>query len=469
MCAASPLSRIARAHTSHMAEDDAVWSAILPEGVARTPGDPPPPPVDFRDGYVLPAHFEKPLAPLFRDAKQRDLCFEEKNHIYSFRGVPTTTSVTALAHQFEKPFDPIGAIAGMRASRTQAWPRAEYVVNLHENDADHWDCRKGCLATHDGKTVAVVQPHSMFADVTHARMLEMVDAVRLRTCTAPREELELFAFDRALSDEEIQDKWADKGLLARNMGTEAHFQAELALNGLPFRSWEPEMLVLRDFVATRLVPAGMTAFATEKEIVCPDADLAGSIDAIVYDARAGLYHIIDFKRSDKLQKDLWGFGKMKAPFGHLDSSKGAGYALQLSIYQYVLEREYGLPIGDRVLLSLHPDAPFATSVPYLRAETEYIMNRRFALVRARAAAANEDAALRCAATGAPCADAVRLEDGRVVMERVALLRGLAHTAAQDVRDRFEARVAALEEPVELDRAQCTAWRRRMPQEGLVPF
>jgi len=46
---------------------------------------------------------------------------------------------------------------------------------------------------------------------------------------------------------------------------------------------------------------------------------------------------------------------MRAPFAHLDDCKGAAYALQTSLYQYILERDYGMTIGERVLLSLHPD------------------------------------------------------------------------------------------------------------------
>ena len=58
-------------------------------------------------------------------------------------------------------------------------------------------------------------------------------------------------------------------------------------------------------------------------------------------------HIVDHKRSDKLQRDLRGFGKMTGDFAHLDDCKGAGYALQTSIYQYILERDYGMTIGIR--------------------------------------------------------------------------------------------------------------------------
>ena len=173
-------------------------------------------------------------------------------------------------------------------------------------------------------------------------------------------------------------KWRRDGMRASHMGTDRHHLAECFFNGLPYRWWEPDIEVLHRFVREHMLPHGLVAFNTEKEIVCRDANVAGSIDLIVWDPRRRVHHIIDFKRSAKLRTQLRGFGKMAEPLGHLDNCKGAGYALQTSIYQYILQRDYGLVIGDRILLSLHAEEPFVTSVPYLEEETRYIMERRFA-------------------------------------------------------------------------------------------
>ena len=70
-----------------------------------------------------------------------------------------------------------------------------------------------------------------------------------------------------------------------------------------------------------------------------------------------------------------------------------------------------------MLLSLHPDAPFATSVPYLKAEVEYIMLNRIARVRARREVAAEHPAFVCSLSGAPLVDAVYLDDGTTPMEK----------------------------------------------------
>jgi hypothetical protein len=274
---------------------------------------------------------------------------------------------------------------------------------------------------------------------------------------------EWYSYARAMTDLEITSKWAANGNEKSHLGTERHLLAELFFNGLPFRWWEEDMRVLYEFCHNHLIPNGIVGHNTEKEIILPEADLAGSLDLIVWDARRNVYHIIDHKRSDKLRAQMRGYGKMKAPFNHLDDCKGAGYALQTSIYQYILERQYDMKFGDRILLSLHNEAPFATSVPYMKAEVEYIMNTRIAEVAARRATG-----MVCDVTGAPLVDAVRLEDGRTVMEKQAILMDVPFTVDGETRRRFVAEVDRLVKRVEMEKP-VIAWRTLMPEDGIVPF
>ena len=68
--------------------DAAAWAAVLPAGVVVQEGDPPPAPSTFGQGYVLPVHSEKPLQAISAHPLDADLSFEEKSHVYSFRGRP---------------------------------------------------------------------------------------------------------------------------------------------------------------------------------------------------------------------------------------------------------------------------------------------------------------------------------------------------------------------------------------------
>lgn len=451
---------------------DPTLDAVLPDGLQRQTGEPTRlAPQNYDTNYVLPAHCEKPLQTIHKHALDDCIVFYEAPHVYTVNGVPTTISVTGLAHGFETPFVPEEAIRMMKTSRSQAWPRLEYVVE--PQPYKEVDATRGLLVHALGKTLGVVPAHAMSTMDDPNKAKELIRSVCI---TAYKEEdAEYYTFSRAMTDDEIAKSWKDKGRVASNKGTEAHYLAECFFNGLPTRWWEPEMVTVFDFAKTHMIPKGMTSYNTEKEICCKDADLAGSIDLIVWDPSTKLHHIVDFKRSDKLKKDLRGYRRMKKPLDHLDDCKGAGYALQTSIYQYILERDYGMNIGERVLLSIHPDQPFVTSVPYLKAEVEYIMESRFAVVRARRRVADMKPEFKCSVSGAPLVDSVRLDDGSRVMEKMAQIMTeegspVKYTVDRETRLAFDAEVKRVMEEVPLPpKTSVAMWKKRMPEEGIEPF
>ena len=326
------------------------------------------------------------------------------------------------------------------------------------------------MAVLDGKTISVCQPFSI---TSKTNVIDYLKAVSVKGSEWD-DTVEIYTFSREMSEEEILTKWKKKnGEISRNKGTDAHYLAELFFNGLPTRDCG-EMDIVCDFVTRHMVPRGLLAHNTEKEIVCRDADLAGSIDLIVYDPVNKVHHIVDHKRSEKLRSQMRGFQRMSDPFSHLDDCKGAGYALQTSIYQYILERDYGMKIGDRILLSLHPDNPFVTSVPYLKTEVEYIMKKRFDLVQTRKKVASSSPEFRCGLTMAPIVDAVRIvggeHDGLFVMEKVALVRNLRYEVDEGLRGRFEHAVSTqLPAAPQLRTCDCIPWKRSMPESGIRPF
>lgn len=453
--------------------DHEILDKILPSGLERQSGPPPPPPYDFEEGYVLPSHCEKPLQLLNYDSRMdHRLKFFEKGHIYTFDGVPTSCSGSYLAHLYQKHFDPDAAIPLMKTSRSQAWPRLEYVLDARKEEGVLPG--RGCLLHCGGKTIGVLHPHNMESDSTEEDVRTALSTTR--RCTPGSEMTEdevVYSFERGMTDEEIKDLWEKKGRLASNLGTEAHYLCELFLNGLPSRWWEPEMKVLFDFVRDYAVPNGIVVHNTEKEIYSTEADMGGSVDAILYDTRNDMYIILDFKRSDKLKNDVHNSfsTKMLPPLSHLDDCRGASYSLQLGIYQYVLEKDYGLNVSDRILLSIHPDAPFVTSVPYLKAEVEFIMLTQASKVTARKKVMQSSPdRFTCCLTASPLVDAVRLKGGDLCMEKAAVLNGYSYEVDEEVRREFEDAVQSVMEKVPPPLpADCLPWKRRIPKEGIPPF
>jgi hypothetical protein len=451
-------------------------ASILPEGLEITSGCSPPPPVNFEDGYRLPPHCEKPLQKLHPHPLDVKLSFFEKPHVYTFEGIPLSGSVTFLAHLYEEHFDADKVILNMRCPSsfaTQSWPRLEYVIDPQLGGLT---AERGALLVRNDKTIASIDAGCMEENASSDSIESALRCLVRPECGNSNDtavDLRVFSFERSKTLSEIKKQWKDKANLASNLGTEGHFQCELCLNGLPCRWWEPEIQTLLRFAREELAPRGIFVWNTEKEIVCRDADIGGSIDVILWDTRKQVFHILDYKRSDKLANDMCSAfrKKLKPPLQHLDDCSGAKYALQTSIYQWILERDYNMPVGDRILLSIHPDSPFQTSVPYLREEVDYIMQERLNLVQARADVARTYPQLCCSRTGAPLVDAVRIcESGILVMQRVVLLSEETYEIADDIRRVFDEQVESRmrDHSVHVIHS-CEKWQKKMPKGGRAVF
>ena len=456
---------------------DPSLDSILPNGVFRKSGPCLKGEEDFLNGYTLPAHTEKQLSLLRGQIGKTEIVFHEIEHVYECgewgkgKKAPASSSVTPIAHSLEKEFVKEEGLRLAKESKRQAWPRLEYVVSpLPLNRSkEGWNYKKGILITRGGNTLASLPPHKMKVGSTVEEAVSLLNHLAIHHDSLG--ENEVFVFERGMEDWEIFKAWEEKGKVASNMGTDRHYMAECFLNGEPFRWWEEDMKCLYSFCEEHLIPRGIVSYATEMVVYSHDLDLAGSLDAVFWDERKGIYHIVDFKRSDKLASQMKGFTRMKPPFSHLDSCKGAGYALQLGIYKYILEKEYDMKVGDLILLSLHSSSPFSTSVPYLSSEVEYLMSNRKEVVRARREVAAKERKFKCSLTGAPAFDAVRLKgSGEIAMMKAAQIYGFEYEEDEETRKQFEEEVERERGgEVPLHKPTCEQWWKRMPAQGIPPF
>lgn len=438
---------------------------------------PPPRPPHFDQRYELPAHREMPLHTLNKHALDARMEFLEEPHVYLFDGRPCSDSVTGVAHKYQTPFDADAAIGMMKGSKKERWPRLKYTRNPRRmSSMEEVSASIGVLIVDaSGLTVSVVQPHNFGPETTSEQILENLQLLRIaktfkrtRDDESAASEDVIYLFERAMTDDEIKASWEANGMDARNRGTEAHLQMQLYAEGQPYRPDDEEVVIgLRYFDR---ISDDWEAYRCEWEIVYPEADLAGSIDLVIRNRKTNRFAVIDYKRSDKLSDRLIGYGRMKGDMAHLEDCDGAAYALQLSIYQYVLEHVYGLQVDDRILLSLHPDKPFCTSVPYLEKEVEHIMAQRRETTRVRA-----QCPYRCKLSDRSLHDAVVIElDGAMlsVDGKTALVRG--HEKIEDdhqmrtivdewVNARIDKNLWA-----EYDTAKMPRWRSMMPKTGIQP-
>ena len=179
-----------------------------------------------------------------------------------------------------------------------------------------------------------------------------------------------------MTPEEVKALWERKGEEARNLGTMMHAKIERHYLGLPNSTDDTYRLFERFTEYYHLTP-----YRTEWTIYDEDSGIAGTLDLL--NLHQGIFTIFDWKRSNKIMvcgspetNNRWGKCAF-SPISHIPDTAYWHYALQLSIYRYILEKNYGIHASGSKLGIFHPDngRPYVVDVPYLRQEVIALLNR----------------------------------------------------------------------------------------------
>ena len=177
---------------------------------------------------------------------------------------------------------------------------------------------------------------------------------------------------RQMTDEELCALWAANGKAASARGTLLHYHAEAHCNDVsvePPHSPDFKMVVL---LVEALRDMGFKPYRTEVCVIHIGLCCAGQIDALFIDD-AGSLALLDWKRSTVTFDKC--FRPLGPPLEHVPDCNGFLYMLQLALYKYICESEYGLTIDSLFLGVVHPtqDKPRLIRMPYLREEIEAIV------------------------------------------------------------------------------------------------
>lgn len=181
------------------------------------------------------------------------------------------------------------------------------------------------------------------------------------------------------SVEEILRIWANKGEESRVLGTALHKNIEYYYQDISISDTEDKAYCLFKQFAEKMT---LEPYRTEWAVYDEKYKIAGTIDFVDY--QNGEYIIYDWKRSDKIidngipvKHNKYGV-KGKYPIEHLDDTPYYHYALQLSLYKFILENNYGLKISDLRLGIFHPayNKPYILRIPYLEKEINDIFGLR---------------------------------------------------------------------------------------------
>jgi len=282
----------------------------------------------------------------------------EANHTYVVNGRIGYTSTTTMIKQYFDKFNPIVVSAGMVASRKWQW-NDEYRV-----PAEAWADRE--LARrwqeHGEMMSAWSEPlqqaarqfvsGNMHWPAFHAELCrEAATSVICRE--AERAMTQQF---RDLCAEHIRLSWTERA----DLGTAMHERIEHYFEGLTTRATleardEPELRQFFKWHDDGLVPQGYEPFRMELRWYDDALQCTGSIDALFRHAGTGNLIMVDWKRSKDIRRT--GFdGKLgTGPFADLADCNYTHYALQQSMYRYMLEKHTPHRLTGMYLLICHPN------------------------------------------------------------------------------------------------------------------
>ena len=170
-----------------------------------------------------------------------------------------------------------------------------------------------------------------------------------------------------MSPAQIKEQWGRNGADAAALGTKLHADIESFYNDEPVANDSPEyqyFLKFNDDLKT------LTPYRTEWTVFDEELSISGSID-MVYQRADGDLVIYDWKRVKCIEKSsrFAGVGKKDA-IAHLPDTNFWHYALQLNLYKFLLEKNYGVKVVGLCLVCLHPDKSKAEIVHVCDLQTE---------------------------------------------------------------------------------------------------
>ena len=172
----------------------------------------------------------------------------------------------------------------------------------------------------------------------------------------------------------IKAQWAAAGAEAAQLGTALHADIEHFYRGEPFENASPEFGYFRAFAAQ----CPLRPYRSEWKVFHEEAGIVGTID-MLFERPDGQLEIYDWKRCKKLERhDPWNKTPLHEAVAHLPDTNYWHYALQLNLYQFVLEANYDKKVAARNLVVLHPNAKTfqVASVPDLQQEIRDLLCKK---------------------------------------------------------------------------------------------
>jgi hypothetical protein len=180
-----------------------------------------------------------------------------------------------------------------------------------------------------------------------------------------------------LQDYIIKQMWEEKGIEASEKGTFLHDQIEKFYLGYPYQ----EPIEFGSFRKFNNEHDSLQPYRTEWRIFDEEFQVSGTVDFIakngtefeMYDWKRSL-KVVDPSTGNPIVENRWQQGFLG--LNDLGDTSFNHYAIQLSMYRYMLEKRYDIHLSRMFLVVLHPDYKqyFKVDVPYFKDRVEYILS-----------------------------------------------------------------------------------------------
>lgn len=183
---------------------------------------------------------------------------------------------------------------------------------------------------------------------------------------------------------DIRNEWAAEAERGSSEGDNTHMYAEGLISGWP-REQLPIPISDRCralFGQVERAVAGLLKrfvfVAAEMVIFSPDLGLSGMVDLVMFDPATNYVLILDWKQNKKITRQGFRGETALAPIDHLQASDISKYGLQLSTYQYILDREGYFPGNAgyrRALIHLTPENFHIISLDFYDYEIQLMLKK----------------------------------------------------------------------------------------------
>jgi len=176
--------------------------------------------------------------------------------------------------------------------------------------------------------------------------------------------------------QDIKDEWEKNRDEAATAGTKMHYDIECFYNNNVIINDSDEYNYFKTFESDY---SHLKPYRTEWEVFDKELKIAGSID-MTYEDEDGNIVIYDWKRSKEIKKENRYQSSITPGLEHLPDTNFWHYSLQLNIYKYLLEKNYGKKVVGMFLVCLHPNNK---NHSYIRLEVNHLKDEMDTIIRHR--------------------------------------------------------------------------------------